>query len=263
MIKTELAAYRKAQTAWDNRQDTLFQKAQVRNVIQCCNALIIDEAHLAAVVTEEIGNQAKNAYYRIGMSVDATSKIELKGEVFGSGFIGTIEEAFDILNDSGYEIKQANGYECVLLSDVKSRGWTGTNFDWKNVKTFIRHKNDKPSRWLKVGGTKIGFTDDHSVFVAEQNEELELVEKNTANVNVGDIMAYDNGHNWNNIKYSEDDYYQILSNSDLNSNKIRVVVDLSNITKEDLNISYKAFWALKKTKYGHSVNLSQYIKLKR
>ena len=68
LIKTELAAYRKAQTAWDVRQDSLFQKAQVRNVIQCCNALIIDEAHLAAVVTEEIGNQAKQAYYRLGLS---------------------------------------------------------------------------------------------------------------------------------------------------------------------------------------------------
>jgi superfamily II DNA or RNA helicase len=68
LIKNELAAYRKAQTSWDNRQSTLLQKAQVRNVIQNCNALIIDEAHLAAVVTEEIGNQAKNAYYRLGLS---------------------------------------------------------------------------------------------------------------------------------------------------------------------------------------------------
>jgi superfamily II DNA or RNA helicase len=68
LIKNELAAYRKAQTAWNNRQSTLLQKAQVRNVIQNCNALIIDEAHLAAVVTEEIGNQAKNAYYRLGLS---------------------------------------------------------------------------------------------------------------------------------------------------------------------------------------------------
>ena len=68
LIKNELAAYRKAQTAWDNRQSTLLQKSQVRNVIQNCNALIIDEAHLAAVVTEEIGNQAKNAYYRLGLS---------------------------------------------------------------------------------------------------------------------------------------------------------------------------------------------------
>jgi len=68
LIKNELAAYRKAQTSWDNRQSTILQKSQVRKVIQNCNALIIDEAHLAAVVTEEIGNQAKNAYYRLGLS---------------------------------------------------------------------------------------------------------------------------------------------------------------------------------------------------
>jgi superfamily II DNA or RNA helicase/intein/homing endonuclease len=253
---------KKAETSYNNRLKSIQNKQKIKTLIESVKALVIDEAHVAPVVIEEIALPAKNAYYRIGMSVDATSKIELKGEVFGSGFIGTIEEAFNILSDNGYEIKQADGYECVLLSDVKSRGWTGTNFDWKNVKTFIRHKNDKLSRWLKVGGTKIGFTDDHSVFVAEQNEKLELIEKNTADVNVGDIMAYDNGLNWNNIECSEDDYYQILMNSDLNPKKIRVVVNLSNITKEDLNISYKAFWALKKTKYGHSVNLSQYMKLR-
>lgn len=67
-VKIENAILKKAQTAWDNRQEILFQKAQVRNVIQTCNALIIDEAHLAAVVTEEIGNQAKSAYYRLGLS---------------------------------------------------------------------------------------------------------------------------------------------------------------------------------------------------
>ncbi len=68
IVKVELAAMKKCQSAWDTRQNILFQKAQVRNVIQNCNALIIDEAHLAAVVTEEIGNQAKNAYYRLGLS---------------------------------------------------------------------------------------------------------------------------------------------------------------------------------------------------
>jgi superfamily II DNA or RNA helicase len=68
LIKTELANLRKAQTAWDNRQEILFQKSQVRQVIRSCNALIIDEAHLAAVVTEEIGNQAVNSYYRLGLS---------------------------------------------------------------------------------------------------------------------------------------------------------------------------------------------------
>jgi superfamily II DNA or RNA helicase len=68
LVKNELLAYKKSQSAWDNRQNILFQKSQVRDVIKNCNALIIDEAHLAAVVTEEIGNQAKNAYYRLGLS---------------------------------------------------------------------------------------------------------------------------------------------------------------------------------------------------
>ncbi len=66
--KTETNAYKKAQSAWDVRQNTLLQKSQVRQVIQSCKALIIDEAHLAAVITEEIGNQAKHAYYRLGLS---------------------------------------------------------------------------------------------------------------------------------------------------------------------------------------------------
>ena len=66
--KTETNEYKKAQSAWDVRQNTLLQKSQVRQVIQSCNALIIDEAHLAAVITEEIGNQAKHAYYRLGLS---------------------------------------------------------------------------------------------------------------------------------------------------------------------------------------------------
>ena len=68
LSKKETLEYKKAQSAWDNRQGILFQKSQVRSVIQNCNALIIDEAHLAAVITEEIGNQAKNAYFRLGLS---------------------------------------------------------------------------------------------------------------------------------------------------------------------------------------------------
>jgi len=203
IVKVELAAYKKALSAWNSRQDVLLQKSQIRSLVRDCKALIIDEAHLAAIITEEIGSEAKNAYYRIGLSVDAGSKIELKGDIFGSGFIGSIEQAFEFLSNNGYEIKFEDGYEYIIPKDVQSRGWTGINFDWKKVKTFIKHKNDKSSRWLKVGGTKIGFTDDHSVFVAKQNKSLELVEKCTSDVNIGDIMAYDNGLNWNNEEFLE------------------------------------------------------------
>ena len=68
LIKVDLAAYKKAQAAWDNRQETLLQKSQVRNLIASCTAFIVDEAHVASVVIEELGKQAKNAYYRLGLS---------------------------------------------------------------------------------------------------------------------------------------------------------------------------------------------------
>ncbi len=68
ITKVELAAYKKAQLAWDKRQDTLFQKSLVREVISNCQAFIVDEAHVASVVIEELGRYAKNAFYKLGLS---------------------------------------------------------------------------------------------------------------------------------------------------------------------------------------------------
>lgn len=68
LIKVDLAAYKKAQAAWDNRQNILLQKSQVRTLIQNCKALVIDEAHLAVEVTEELGKNAVNAFYKLGLS---------------------------------------------------------------------------------------------------------------------------------------------------------------------------------------------------
>jgi superfamily II DNA or RNA helicase len=68
LVKTDLAAYKKAQTAWDNRQKILFEKSQVRDLISSCKGFIVDEAHLAAVVVEELRSYAQEAYYCGGMS---------------------------------------------------------------------------------------------------------------------------------------------------------------------------------------------------
>jgi superfamily II DNA or RNA helicase len=68
IVKVELAAYKKALSAWNSRQEVLLQKSQIRSLVRDCKALIIDEAHLAAIITEEIGSEAKNAYYRVGLS---------------------------------------------------------------------------------------------------------------------------------------------------------------------------------------------------
>ncbi len=68
LVKTDLATYKKAQTAWDNRQKILFEKSQVRDLISSCKGFIVDEAHLAAVVVEELRSYAQEAYYCGGMS---------------------------------------------------------------------------------------------------------------------------------------------------------------------------------------------------
>lgn len=68
LVKVDLAAYKKAELAWNNRQDILFQKSQVRNLIASCTAFIVDEAHVASVVIEELGKYASNAYYKLGLS---------------------------------------------------------------------------------------------------------------------------------------------------------------------------------------------------
>lgn len=67
-VKNELTSYKKAQTAWDNRQEVLLQKSQVRELIKDCKAFIVDEAHVASVVIEELGRYASNSYYRLGLS---------------------------------------------------------------------------------------------------------------------------------------------------------------------------------------------------
>lgn len=68
LVKAELAAYKKAELAWNNRQNILFQKSQVREVLSQCQAFIVDEAHVASVVIEELGKYAKNAFYKLGLS---------------------------------------------------------------------------------------------------------------------------------------------------------------------------------------------------
>lgn len=68
VTKIELTAYKKAKIAWDNRQEVLVQKARVREVLSQCQAFIVDEAHVASVVIEELGKYAKNAFYKLGLS---------------------------------------------------------------------------------------------------------------------------------------------------------------------------------------------------
>ena len=68
LVKNEVAVYKKALAAWDKRQEVLLQKSQVRELIKTCQAFIVDEAHVASVVIEELGKNAENAFYKLGLS---------------------------------------------------------------------------------------------------------------------------------------------------------------------------------------------------
>ena len=68
LIKPLQTKFKKAELSYNTRLKSINNKKIVRDLIECCQALIIDEAHVAPVVIEEIAFAAKNAYYRCGMS---------------------------------------------------------------------------------------------------------------------------------------------------------------------------------------------------
>lgn len=66
--KLSLNSLKKADLALKKRQSIINQKKEVRELIKTCQAFIVDEAHVASVVIEELGNFAENAFYKLGLS---------------------------------------------------------------------------------------------------------------------------------------------------------------------------------------------------
>ena len=67
-IKLSNTSFKKAETALKTRLDTIEQKKSVRELIKNCQAFIVDEAHIASVVIEELSKYSENAYYKLGLS---------------------------------------------------------------------------------------------------------------------------------------------------------------------------------------------------
>jgi len=59
---------KKTETSYNNRLKSIQNKQKIKTLIESVKALVIDEAHVAPVVIEEIALPAKNAYYRLGLS---------------------------------------------------------------------------------------------------------------------------------------------------------------------------------------------------
>jgi superfamily II DNA or RNA helicase len=83
LIKNELAACKKTKAALDNRLKSLDNKKQIRELFSNAQAVIVDEAHLAAIVIEALANHAERAYYRFGLSAtpwrEDNQEIRLEG----------------------------------------------------------------------------------------------------------------------------------------------------------------------------------------
>lgn len=66
--KSAANSLKKCEAALKLRNNILSVKQKVRDLIVNCQAFIVDEAHLASVIIEELGNLAENAYYKLGLS---------------------------------------------------------------------------------------------------------------------------------------------------------------------------------------------------
>jgi superfamily II DNA or RNA helicase len=82
-VKNELTVFKKAKDSLDNRLKSLDNKKQIRELFQEAQAVIVDEAHLAAIVIEALANHASRAYYRFGLSAtpwrEDNQEIRLEG----------------------------------------------------------------------------------------------------------------------------------------------------------------------------------------
>ena len=102
LIKNEVTSFKKAKAALDTRLQSLQNKKRIRELFGNAQAIIVDEAHLAAIVIEALANHASKAYYRFGLS--ATPWREDNQEIRLEGCMGKklIEVSPTFLIDRGF-----------------------------------------------------------------------------------------------------------------------------------------------------------------
>lgn len=174
---------------------------------------------------------AEHAALRTGLSVGPQSELELMGGPFGCGWIGPIESAWQLLRQiPATHIGEYEVVEVEILGIV-SRGWTPLGFAWKPVMKFIRHRCTKPVRTLRTGGASLVVTDDHSVF---EVLETGLASKPSDAFVAGNLVALDNGANWENDRSLELAIDVLPIAADIS--RAQVVVDLSNVSRRQLGL---------------------------
>jgi len=174
---------------------------------------------------------ADKANYVVGLSVGPDSVVEMIGGPFGTGWVGTIEEATRLVaKEVAPECWGIHELFRVEHLDVRSRGWTGERFGWKPVRTFLRHRCDTTTTTLRVPSGRLTLTDEHSVYrVAARGLDLVRADGLTP----GDRLAGDDGNGWAAVAEQPFDF------ADLAADLVRgqVVVDTAGITRHDIGVT--------------------------
>lgn len=83
-------AYYKAKAAHNDRVTITENRQKIKELVENCVVFLADETHIAAVIIEYLGQQARNAYYRFGISAtpyrEDNQEIRIEG-AFGSKII--------------------------------------------------------------------------------------------------------------------------------------------------------------------------------
>jgi superfamily II DNA or RNA helicase/intein/homing endonuclease len=261
---------------WDEDQLDDSNSKIMDSLIRSASGIYMDEVHHAASKScQAIMEAASNAYWRYGGSVGPESYIELKGGCFENGFVGTIENAFEIASKESnvYSWKE---FQVVDLVGVFSRGWSGSGFVWKNCLRILRHSGKQCLR-VNAKGTNLLVTPDHSVYKAESGNKVWITTgkkrkrktlkfepkmDGTSSVllSKGDVLFGDDGANFGDEKEPQINMVEFCSKHMIGS-KVTVCCDVKSL---DHNLLHKI--ANPKTIYNWKrrggIPIESFIKIK-
>jgi superfamily II DNA or RNA helicase len=235
------------------------------------NFVLVDECHHCPADLTYNAMMKSNARHKCGLSVNDDTRIELKGDIFGEGWIGKIKDAWYMI-ETKYNKSNIGSYEILNVNEhVESRGWKDDQFAWKPIKSMIRHENNENGIKIKVGGDELILTKRHSTYVAEPygytNNQTKtqpiLMETSADKLQIGDILVQDDGNCWEEDK-QKTTVLDIIQNSQINKKKTHVAIKLKpGTTRKELNMTPKMWWQKNnKGKYGMELSLEQYNQYK-
>lgn len=141
--KNRLAAIKKKKKDIENKIKTKEQqrinKKRIRDLVESCQLLIIDETHLAAVIIEQISLKCKKAYYKCGLSATPIrTDNQDKRMVGATGPILKRVSATDLIN-RGFLVKPYIYAIELNLPDKSRSTWQET---YKNAIVLSEQRNN-------------------------------------------------------------------------------------------------------------------------